>query len=346
MNEYTTKFKVCTFNLLNYIEPPNAYYELDNIYTKAQWAKKEAWLSNQLSVLAADIIGFQEVFSPEALKTLVSKHNLPFFQTVSEPGMDQYPIFNQPVVAIASRFPIISATEVKVNESLIKELKLQPDFNFSRAPIRAEISIDGFSTIIVYVVHLKSKRSKFERETIDHSLDEAAVREHMLADIHGRWASNIQRGTEASMLYQDFADQMRINERPTIVLGDLNDTIESAVLQQLVAGRNMDKLGYKFISGLSKEECRSIARYSLFDAFDLNTNAKNSERKPTHYFANKGNTLDYILMSKDFNAEYDHSLATVSDLEVSNNHLENPIYENDAECSDHAPVIVTVEIRL
>lgn len=331
--------------MLNYIEPPNAYYELENIYSKTQWDKKEAWLSKQLSILDADIIGFQEVFSPEALKTLVSQHNLPFFQTVTDPGVDQHHIFNQPVVAIASRFPIISATEVKVNESLIEELKLQADFKFSRAPIRAEISINGFSTIIVYVVHLKSKRSKFERETVDKSMDETAVREHMLADIHGKWASNIQRGTEASMLYQDFVEQMCNKERPAIILGDFNDTIESATLQQLVAGRNMDKLGNRFISGLSKEERRSIARYSLFDAFDLNTHGSKSERKPTHYFANKGNTLDYILMTKDFNAEYDHSLANVSDFHVSNNHLENPIYENDAECSDHAPVVATIEAR-
>jgi len=349
MDEFVSEFKICSFNLLNYIKPPNAFYELDNIYSEAQWGKKERWLNNQLSDIKADIIGFQEVFSPDSLKELVGKHGFPYFETVEEPGNDSIGepghIFNKPVVALASKFPIISAEEVSVDKSLISRLHIQPGFKFSRAPIRAEVRVNGFATVVVYVVHLKSKRSKFDRDFNVDIGDETAVEQYLLDDIQGGWASSIQRGTEASLIYQDICRQMRSNERPVVMIGDLNDTIESSTLKLLVAGSELDRIGTKFVSSLNSQERRPIAKFSLYDSFTLNTNYNQSTRQPTHYFANKGSTLDYILMSKDFDARNDQSLAEVTNYQLSNAHLENPIYENDAECSDHAPVIITVKVR-
>ena len=300
-----------------------------------------------------DIIGFQEVFSPEALKELTQKVGLPYFKTVAEPRIDIGHVYDKPVVALASKFPIVSAEAVTFSDDLVHELKLQDDFSFSRPPIRAEIAIEGFGTVLVYVLHLKSKRSQFERDLPETLGSDDAIRAHMLAEIHGRWASNIQRGTEASMIYQDYVEQMCVKERPTMILGDLNDTIESAALQQLVAGRGMDKLGPRYISSLPMEARRFIERYSLFDSFDLTVHSDihlenhsdKTKRKPTHYFANKGSTLDYILLSKDFNSEYDHSLAEVTNYQVHSEHLENHSNETDSECSDHAPVTIDIEIR-
>ncbi len=31
-----------TINLFNYLAPPNAYYQFDNIYTQAEWQEKKA----------------------------------------------------------------------------------------------------------------------------------------------------------------------------------------------------------------------------------------------------------------------------------------------------------------
>jgi endonuclease/exonuclease/phosphatase family metal-dependent hydrolase len=345
MDEFVTEFKICSFNLFNYIKPPNAFYELDNIYAEGQWEKKERWLNNQLSVIKADIIGFQEVFSPDALKTLVSEHGFTYFETVEEPGKESGHIFNKPVVALASKFPIISAAEVSVDKSLISRLHLQPEFKFSRAPIRAEVRINGFATVVVYVVHLKSKRSKFDRDFNVDISDETAVEQYLFDDIQGGWASSIQRGTEAALIYQDVCRQMRMNEKPVVMIGDLNDTIESSTLKLLVAGSELDRIGTKSVSSLNSQERRPIAKFSLYDSFKLNTNDTQNKRQSTHYFANKGSVLDYILMSKDFDASNDQSLAQVTNYQLSNAHLENPIYENDAECSDHAPVVVTVEVR-
>ena len=345
MNTYNTHFKVCTFNLFNYVLPPNAFYEIENIYTQSKWEKKQRWISQQLSNLSPDIIGFQEVFSPDALKTLVAQHNLPYFVTVSEPEVRAHHVYEKPVVALASRFPILSAQAVDVDLALIDALKLQPDFRFSRPPIRAEIQIEGFGNVLVYVTHLKSKRSQLEPQLTGEEAEFDSISESVSAQVHGSWASTIQRGTEATLIYQDIIEQMRVRERPVMVLGDLNDTMTSPVLQSLVGGKNLDRLDGKMISGMAMGNQRTIQRFSLFDGFELQETIPPEKRKPTHYFANRGNVLDYILLSKDFKADYDHSIASVHRYQVNDAHLINPHPETDAECSDHAPVMVEVEIR-
>jgi len=326
--------------------PPNAFYESDNIYSKDQWQKKEAWINKQLSALQPDIIGFQEVFSPKVLQALASNQNLPYFATVPEPGVRADYIYDKPVVALASKFPIVSLEAVGVTASVLKDLNLQPDFKFSRAPLRAEIDIDGIGSVLVYVVHLKSQRSQLEsalNEAEDTLVD---ISESMLAQVHGRWASTIHRGTEAALIYQDILQQMCKRQRPVILMGDLNDTIASHAIQPLLGGANMDKLDNKYISNLAFNQQRAIQRVSMYDAFSLQDKIKPLARQPTHYFANRGNVLDYILLSKDFNINYDQSLASVANYRVSDKHLVNPKYEEDAECSDHALVMVEIELRI
>lgn len=346
MNTYQTHFKVCSLNLFNYVSPPNAFYETDNIYTLPKWQKKQDWISRQLAALAPDIVGFQEVFSPNELEALVAKHDLPHFITVSEPGVDAHHVYNKPVVALASRFPILSASAVEVTPEVVSDLKLQPDFHFSRSPIRAEIQVDDFTRVLVYVVHLKSKRSGLEHQSDELEDSKTAVANHLLAQVHGSWASTIQRGTEAALLYYDMVQQMQLRERPVIVLGDFNDSLDSAPLQALIGGQKADRLNGKIVKDLPLNDRRAIQRFSLYDAFELQNEFDPDKRIPTHYFANKGNVLDYILLSKDFNGQYDHGLAHVSDYQVSDKHLVKNHHEDDIECSDHAAVMVEIEIRV
>lgn len=345
MNIYRTHFKICTLNLFNYIAPPNAFYESENIYSEKQWQKKNSWITKQLSALQPDIIGFQEVFSPKELNALAIQNNLPHFATVSEPGIRADYVYDKPVVALASKFPIVSVEAVSNTDSVLKNLSLRPDFSFSRSPLRAEIDVDGIGRILVYVVHLKSQRSQLE-STLNEAEDTLTdISSSMLAQVHGRWAATIQRGTEAALVYQDIVNEMCKRQRPVIVMGDLNDPIESHAIQPLLGGANIDKLENKYISNMTISQQRAIQRFSMYDAFSLQDFIKSTDRKPTHYFANRGNVLDYILLSKDFDINYDQSLASVSNYHVNDKHLVNPKYEDDAECSDHAPVMVEIELR-
>jgi len=344
LNSYTTHFTICTFNLFNYIAPPDAFYDSENIYSASQWEKKEKWIDQQLADLSPDIIGFQEVFSPKALKSLAASHGLSHFVTVSDPGVRGQHVYDKPVVALASRFPILSACAVEVARPVVHSLNLQSKFTFSRPPIRAEIKVSDFATVLVYVVHLKSKRSQLEATDAMGEDEDSRIADSLLAEIHGSWGSSIQRGTEATLLYHDIVQQTKKSDRPVIVLGDFNDTIDSAPLQSLVGSEKLDRLDGKTISDLPLTARRSVQRYVLQDSFELQ-NEIPKKRKPTHYFANRGSVLDYILLSKDFKSDHDHSLATVSKYQVNDGHLINPHHVDDAECSDHAPVMIEVEIR-
>ena len=74
-----TELKIATFNLFNYLEPPNAAYEFERILSAEQWQKKQRWISEYLREYQPDIIGFQEVFSPDSLKELVARSRLSLF---------------------------------------------------------------------------------------------------------------------------------------------------------------------------------------------------------------------------------------------------------------------------
>ena len=99
--------------LFNYLEPPNAYYDFDRIYSAEQWQKKQRWLTDYLHEYQPDIIGFQEVFSSESLKELVTSEGYGYFEVVDQPEVIDDFIYKRPVVAIASRYPIVGIKAVE-----------------------------------------------------------------------------------------------------------------------------------------------------------------------------------------------------------------------------------------
>ena len=79
-----------------------------------------------------DIIGFQEVFSTDSLKKLVAEYGYSYFEVVDQPHIIDDFIYQRPVVAIASRYPIVDVVAVKENTELAQVLGLANDFSFSR----------------------------------------------------------------------------------------------------------------------------------------------------------------------------------------------------------------------
>ena len=65
------RLKIATINLFNFIAPPDAYYDFINIYSEEQWQKKCDWITQYLISNHPDVVGFQEVFSIDALRALV-----------------------------------------------------------------------------------------------------------------------------------------------------------------------------------------------------------------------------------------------------------------------------------
>jgi len=60
------KLKFATFNLYNLQLPEEPMYH-GNTYTVDQYEKKIAWTAEMLKRIDADIIGFQELWHPDAL---------------------------------------------------------------------------------------------------------------------------------------------------------------------------------------------------------------------------------------------------------------------------------------
>jgi len=360
------QLKIATFNLFNYLEPPNAFYEFERIYSAEQWRKKQHWITDYLSEYQPDIIGFQEVFSTEALKELVSVQGYCYFAVVDQPEIIDDFIFRRPVVAIASRYPIVDVKAVQANTELAEALGLTSDFSFSRKVLRATVELPHIGNTDCYVVHFKSKRSMIELDEQDKSRSpEQTIIESLKAQVAGSWGSTIQRGSEAALLMIEMIARRETTGNPMVLMGDFNNNLTDGVLSHLLTK------SLRFVSSIDRDAF--LGKYCLNDAWDLfqkallNENndsghagktdisddpsleqireSKKTSRTPTHYFGGGSSVLDYILLSCEFDASYHDSLYQVSAYDTYDRHLINPIFERDGESTDHGIVLITLTLR-
>ncbi len=345
--------------MFNYLEPPNAFYEFERIYSAVQWQKKQTWICDYLQEYQPDIIGFQEVFSIDSLKALVQTKGYQFFSVIDKPEVIDDFIYQSPVVALASRYPIIEASAITPDVSLAQSLGLSKDFSFSRKVLRATIDIPHLGYCDCYVVHFKSKRPMIEFDEQQQNLSpEKVIIENLKAQVAGSWGSTIQRGSEATLLMMDMIARREKTQYPMVLMGDYNNNLNDGVLSHLLTN------SLRFVS---QKDCDLyLEKYCLNDAWHLFqkvlTNETNSsdkteqiniqtpiiptERAATHYFSGSGSVLDYLLLSSEFDAGYDNSLYQVSDYHVYDRHLINPIFDRDGESTDHAVISVTLSLRI
>ncbi|MDR9830217.1 endonuclease/exonuclease/phosphatase family protein [Vibrio sp. FNV 38] len=310
-------FTLATHNLFNYMAPPNAYYQFDNIYTAQEWHKKQRWLSRHLDDLSADMIGFQEVFSAQSLEEQTRSLGYQYFACLAEPKVESDYVYSNPPLAFASRFPIIKS--YSVNSGDIRNLSKQ--FQFSRAPLHCVVEVPEFGLLNIIVVHLKSQRSSIE---LSPNMDEAQSHE---ANVHGRFISSQQRESEADAISHYVRQLHRQQSRPCVVLGDFNQDLRSTELHCLSG------------EGLAQQKGR--LQSSLFDSYLLQ--ASIAEKRPaTHYYGEQGNVLDYVLLSGEFSSQSKLRRGKVVSVEVLDKHLISPSFEHDQFASDHASVKVTI----
>ena len=332
--------------MFNYLEPPNAFYEFERIYSDEQWQKKQNWIRNYLLEHQPDIIGFQEVFSAQSLKELVAEQGYHYFEVVDEPEIIDEFIYKSPVVALASRYPITEVSAVKPSRPFAQAIGLSDNFAFSRKVIRATVDVPHLGHCDCYVVHFKSKRPMIEFDEYQQSLSpEKVIIESLKAQIAGGWGSTFQRGSEATLLMIEMISRRELTQYPMILMGDYNNNLTDGVLSHLLTNS---------LRFASQKDCELyLEKYCLNDAWDLYQKAlaneskasSDIERTPTHYFAGKGSILDYILMSCEFDASYHDSLYQVSDYHVYDKQLINPIFDKDGESTDHGVVLVTLTLR-
>ncbi len=302
-----------TLNLQNFTAPPFASYEFDNIYSQAQWRQKTNWLSRLLQQVQPDVLALQEVFSVAELSQLLRSAGFQYVVSVATPELVDQHFFRRPVVAFASRYPLLDVAAVPV-PAVAAALGLA-NFQFSRAPLRALVQLPGLGPCQCYVVHLKSRRAV--------ELPTATV---MIGQHLPDWVATVQRGHETALLLEGILQQRQLDGYPVILLGDLNDELSAPVLQLLQQPQQLKR-----------------GRFRLQDSWQL-WPAAPQQRPASHYYGARGSVLDYILLSEEFDCSQSQALAEVLAVEVQDQHLRQPDFALDGYSSDHA--MVSVRLRL
>lgn len=341
-----------TFNLLNYLEPPNAYYDFENIYSFEEWQKKQHWMAEAIGSLDCDVIGFQEIFSPQSLEQLMNDLGYPYFAVVDCPHVEDDYLYTSPVVGIASRYPIEKVQPVKPHSELLSAFKLSEKFSFNRTPVHATITLPHLGSTDCYVIHFKSQRAtepkgptldNADRSKVSQTSDSQKPKSDTLVKLHqeqlGSWLSSVQRGLEAQMLHQYITHQRHQTDQPVVLMGDFNKPLFHDEFKGLICySLNRDEASKHWLS-----------HFRLKDSWDLYHQLHEEDlleqRKPTHYYGASGSVLDYILMSSEFDCQNSSSLMEISRYTVLDHHLINPSFEHDQFSTDHAIVSVTAHIR-
>jgi endonuclease/exonuclease/phosphatase family metal-dependent hydrolase len=297
--------KISTFNLFNYLAPPGAYYDFQNIYSYKQWQDKQHWIAQQIVLADSDIIGFQEIFSPKELQQQLVALGYPYFAVVDAPKVEDEFIYSEPVVGIASRYPIVSVTPVTAEPAVAEELR----FNYSRIPLHALVDVPHIGHIDCVVVHFKSQRPM-----------ELANSEKAYQPIES-WRSTMQRGLEIRFLLAYLSQRKQAKGYPQLLMGDFNRGIEGDEFSCL------------------HNQTQDNAQMLLLDAKKVLD--EEVAFQPTHYYGAKGSVLDYILLSEEFDGGNAAGIYEVTEYRVFDSHLVNPIYATDYMASDHAVVTIT-----
>ena len=326
---------VANFNLLNLAKAGQKRYDNDRPLSEEQFRKKAEWIAAQVDRLRADVIGFQEVWSEEALQACLSKTSLgqKGWKTVVAPGADGKNAV--PKVGIACRGEAVVESIAAFPGGLQVEV---PDLSaltgpmraFERPILHAKFALQNEVNAHVLVTHMKSKRARFlERRDGATEEDDHDPRLQARAALR----SLIMRGAEAAALRLIVLDlRTRHPQEPVILLGDLNDG-PHAVTTQMLSGLPADD-----------RSARATALWSAFEVQDkpLLSLAMRRDVSFTHVHRGIPEVLDHVFVSEEFAAESAFASGRVLRVDYFNDHLNDT---RDDLKSDHGLVRAVLEYR-
>lgn len=319
------EIRFATFNAYNLAAPGMKLYDNLEPLTQPQYEAKVEWTAQQLDVLDADVIGFQEIFSQAALRDVLSRTRS--YRNAHHAGFDPDPALERltPSLALVSRLPLagpaLAHAAFPEGVALSPAPGLRDADRFARPPLHARIVLSGQCEIDVLVVHLKSKLPDY------HDGDASALR-YPLASLR----SLIRRGTEAValrvLLTQLEHSHDKPDGRPHIVLGDFNDVLD-AVTTTIVLG-----------TGAPCEPGAELAD-RLFDSRQIQTRQDAlCDPGHTYFHEGRGTTIDHILVSKAFHPASQHAIGEVLEVTCLNQHL----HQERPEASDHGQVVARIRL--
>lgn len=347
-----------TFNTLNLQDANTRVHRTNSYYSSTQYTKKVEWVAGMLDRLQADVVGFQEVWSTNALKDAVESSEYFSEDDIIEPTDNGNDSSVALVTSLRTGTPVWhthfpqdfdltskdggqSGPKVSVNFSRFSRPVLQ-------IMVKVPIGTNSTKEVHVFVAHLKSKlpselsvasRRKLWDNYGNGHTDSGALRltklGNKIAAGMGSALATVQRTAEAAALRYIIAREMDGNDRPVVVLGDLNDAA-SSVSTSIITGNPSYKTILKTRQGRSNDT-------ELFSAEWMQQYRSLSDVYYTHIFKSRRESLDHILVSEQF---YDHSrkrVWTFEELKVFNDYLldDDVVSNKDKTVSDHALVTAT-----
>lgn len=290
-----SKLSVATFNLYNLNQPGLPIYRSPG-WTAAEYDKKIAWTSSLLSTGGADVWGFQEHWHNDALAEAVRGSALKSSHKVLAPrnhkgtsGISCAALVKRDILVPNSAqwitdFPPNFRLESGGDDPQSGPIEFKID-SFSRPVLQFAIKpAASKSEIAVFVCHLKSKRPT----RIDHEdWFEDSHRPHQTAI--GAALSTLRRTAEATALRMILNAHLEGTGKAAIVLGDLNDGVQSNTLN-IITSQPTFSVGARVTRGADK------GLYSVATLLQMR-----SERDVyyTHIYQNSIETLDHILVSEE-----------------------------------------------
>jgi endonuclease/exonuclease/phosphatase family metal-dependent hydrolase len=323
------RFKAGTFNVYNLVLPEKRYYGR-RMYTQEQYRKKVRWLGEQLRRMDGDIVGFQEVFYPQALQDVLDESGI--YDTASVVVGDRNG--EKPSVALVSRFPIIESefipgfpeeARLEINDMTV------PCGCFSRPVLYAKLELREGLEVMILVVHLKSKNPLIRDEADPHDPVERAI---------GKARSLVVRTTEATALRCILLDKLRGNDNPMVVVGDTND-IGTAVTSEIITGSPPWR-------NIRYDQKLRVWDVLLYNVKDIQARQSYRDAYYTHIHNGHYESLDHILVSQEFVHQNPKRLGEVEYVSIFNDHLiDETLSEEKVPVwqSDHGQAVVTIRLR-
>jgi len=317
------EIRFATFNVCNLAPPGMRFYDGLEPYTAQQYEAKLRWLAQQIDLLDADVIGFQEIFSQSALKDVLaaSRRYRQAYHAGFEPLPDPHTGRLTPSVALASRLPLSNAaSHAEFPHRLRVPLPDTPDAadRFTRPVLHAHIRLTPALPIHVMVAHLKSPLPDYrdaEQEVDPYRFGAAALR------------SLIRRAGEALGLRYLAIEQIQQQRMPLIVMGDFNDVANAATTQ--------------LISGSGRTDQQNFDEL-LFDSARIQTQQPAAcDTAFTYQYRDRRDTIDHILVSEEFHPASRRAIGEVRAVEYVNEHLALRL----PHASDHGIVLARISLH-
>ena len=337
-----TKVTFASCNLFNINLPGLHIYTDPDGWDEDVYNKKVAWTSRMIGEIGSDVWGFQELWHKQALEDVFKAAGLDSDYALLVPdghagqrivcggAVRKDILVGEPewIKAFPEKFKLDSGGDDDQTSEIAVSIN-----TFSRPVLHFRIRPRARGKIIsVYVAHLKSKAPTRVYYESWYKDDTAYYSKHSTA--LGAAVSTIRRTAEAAALRMILTEEMKDNENPVVVLGDLNDSQHSNTLNILTGQPNY------LLSGLD----RGGSDTALYTAGTLQQYRSQRDVYYTHVYKNTRESLDHILVSQEF---YDNSrkrLWAFKGMELFNDHLNADDHKEDGT-SDHGIVRATFEYR-